>query len=80
MVHRSLRAVRAFLTLVSIGIPVSAVAQQQLAQQPGAPTPVSIPAKPQVLNRANELLPQWFCLRGEFRERMEGFDGLGFNS
>ena len=79
MVDRSLRAVRACLTLVSIAIPVSAVAQQ-LAQQPGAPTPVSIPTKPPVLNRANELLPQWFRLRGEFRERMEGFDGLGFNS
>ena len=79
MVHRSLRAIRACLTVVSIALPASAFAQQ-LAQQPGAPAPISIPAKPPVLNRANELLPQWFRLRGEFRERMEGFDGLGFNA
>src|SRR4029078_187377 len=75
MVHRSLCAVSAYLTLVSIVVPASG-----FAQQPGAPAPVGIPAKPPVLNRANELLPQWFRLRGEFRERMEGFDGLGFNA
>ena len=75
MVYRSARAIRACLTVASIAVPVSAVAQQPLA-----PTPASIPAKPPVLNRANELLPQWFRLRGEFRERLEGFDGFGFNS
>ena len=75
MVYRSVRAIRACLTVASIAVPVSAVAQQPLA-----PAPASIPAKPPVLNRANELLPQWFRLRGEFRERMEGFDGFGFNS
>jgi hypothetical protein len=32
-----------------------------------------------VLNRANERLPAWLRIRGEFRERFEGFDGLGFN-
>ena len=26
-------------------------------------------------NRANEVLPSWLRVRGEFRERMEGFDG-----
>ena len=30
-------------------------------------------------NRFNEVLPSWLRVRGEFRERMEGFDGLGFN-
>ena len=70
----SLYAVRACFTVASVAVSVSA-----LAQQPATPT-ASIPAKPPVLNRANELLPQWFRLRGEFRERMEGFDGLGFNS
>ena len=30
-------------------------------------------------NRVNEVMPSWLRLRGEFRERMEGFDGLGFN-
>ena len=34
--------------------------------------------EPPLLNRANEVLPAWLRVRGEFRERMEGFDGLGF--
>jgi hypothetical protein len=44
------------------------------AQQPGAPqaTPPPFP------NRANELLPNWLRVRGEFRERVEGFEGSGF--
>jgi hypothetical protein len=75
MVHLSLRAIRACLIVAAVALPASVV-----AQQPAAPAPPSVPAKPPVLNRANELLPQWFRLRGEFRERMEGFDGLGFNS
>ena len=29
-------------------------------------------------NRANELLPDWLRVRGEFRERVEGFTGAGF--
>jgi hypothetical protein len=74
MVHRSHRAIRACFIFASVVVPASAVAQTP------APAPTSIPAKPPVLNRANELLPQWFRLRGEFRERMEGFDGLGFNA
>ena len=49
-----------------------------LAQQPPAPAPVSIPVRPPVFNRANERLPAWLRVRGEFRERMEGFDGSGF--
>lgn len=75
MVHPSLRAIRALFTVASVALPASA-----LAQQPAAPAPPGVPAKPPALNRANELLPQWFRLRGEFRERLEGFDGLGFNS
>lgn len=94
MVHRSRRAIRACLTAATIVVPISAAAQQpaqqpvaaaqQIApaasQQPAAQTPAVIPVKPPVFNRANELLPPWLRLRGEFRERMEGFDGLGFNS
>ena len=75
MVHRSLCAIRACLTALSIAVPLNAAAQQL-----PAPAPPGVAAKPPVLNRANELLPQWFRLRGEFRERLEGFDGLGFNS
>jgi hypothetical protein len=90
MVHRSRRAIRACLTLASIAAPVSLVAQQPAAavaqppviaasQQPGAQAPTGISVKPPVFNRANERLPSWFRLRGEFRERMEGADGIGFN-
>jgi len=50
-----------------------------LTQQPAAPAPAGIPIKPPVFNRANERLPAWLRVRGEFRERMEGFDGAGFN-
>ena len=75
MVHRSRRAIRACLTVFSVAVPLNAAAQQL-----PAPAPPGVAAKPPVLNRANELLPQWFRLRAEFRERLEGFDGLGFNS
>jgi hypothetical protein len=47
--------------------PPSSVAQQ-------APPP----ARPPYLNRANELMPTWLRVRGEFRERVEGFDNAGF--
>ena len=96
MVHRSLRALRACLTAASIAVPITTTAQQlSTAQQPAAPastqsiaaasqqSAVQAPAvivKPPIFNRANERLPAWFRMRGEFRERMEGFDGLGFNS
>src|SRR5688572_2854628 len=75
MVHRSRCAIRACLTVFSVAVPLNAAAQQL-----PAPAPPGVAAKPPVLNRANELLPQWFRLRAEFRERMEGFDGLGFNA
>jgi hypothetical protein len=44
------------------------------AQQTDAPAVPSVP----VVNRANEVLPSWLRVRGEFRERMEGFTGAGF--
>lgn len=75
MVHRARHAIRVCLAAASIAAPASV-----LAQQPAAPAPASVPVKPPILNRANELLPPWFRLRGEFRERLEGFDGLGFVS
>ena len=55
--------------------PVTTAAQQSVGQAPAV-----IPVRPPIFNRANERLPSWFRLRGEFRERMEAFDGLGFNS
>jgi alginate export protein len=40
----------------------------QIRQAPAPPFP----------NRANAVLPSWLRVRGEFRERFEGFDGSGF--
>jgi len=74
MVHSSLHALRVCLTAASIAAPASI-----LAQQPSSPVQSGVSVKPPVLNRANEQLPQWLRVRGEFRERLEGFDGLGFN-
>lgn len=45
---------------------------------PGGQTPTPAPARPPFPNRANEGLPSWLRLRGEFRERVEGFQGSGF--
>jgi hypothetical protein len=53
----------------SVAAQVSAPAAQ-VSPAPRAPAP----------NRVNDVMPSWLRLRGEFRERMEGFDGLGFNS
>lgn len=51
---------------------VSALANAQQAEQ-RTPTPT-----PPLPNRANEVLPSWLRVRGEFRERMEGFTNAGF--
>jgi hypothetical protein len=37
-----------------------------------------VPQQVPVFNRANQKLPAWLRVRGEFRERFEGFDNLGF--
>jgi hypothetical protein len=56
----------------------------QSAPPPSTPTGVAPPASPvppskaPLPNRANELLPAWLRVRGEFRERLEGFTGSGF--
>jgi hypothetical protein len=42
-----------------------------------SPPPAAVP-KPPIPNRLNEVLPAWLRVRGEFRERVEGFDSLGF--
>jgi hypothetical protein len=64
--------------------PANLVAQQnsqQTSQPAVAPAqgPQNAPRVP-LPNRANEALPSWLRVRGEFRERMEGFDGAGFDS
>jgi hypothetical protein len=87
--HRSLfvRALR--LTPVALlVVPLTAVAQQtqqtsasaQPQVTPAAPAaaPPQIPQKVPIFNRANQKLPAWLRVRGEFRERVEGFQNLGF--
>lgn len=79
-----------FATL-TLAAPAMALAQQSPAQTASAArtstteaapsaqiTPAAAP-RPPVPNRVNEALPSWLRVRGEFRERMEGFDGLGFD-
>jgi hypothetical protein len=75
------------VTLVLLAAPLAARAQQPQAppvlqaQAPSAATAAQVTPAPRapVPNRLNEVLPSWLRVRGEFRERMEGFDGLGFN-
>jgi hypothetical protein len=74
---------RALAALAVLTMPTASFAQQpQAAAAPAAqavPAPDSAgPTRPPVLNRANELMPSWLRIRGEFRERIEGFDGAGF--
>jgi hypothetical protein len=57
--------------------PSEKAAPPQAATQPASPAPVS-PNRPPFPNRANEVMPDWLRLRGEFRERVEGFANAGF--
>ena len=86
-----LRCALAGLLAGALVLPDLASAQQQaaLASAPGAAAAAPAPAQqtgvptspsPPVPNRLNTVLPNWLRVRGEFRERVEGFDGLGFNS
>lgn len=70
-------------------LPAALAAQQQSTQaSASAPAPVQQPVTitaptappkpPPFPNRANELMPSWLRLRGEFRERVEGFGNAGF--
>ena len=56
----------------------SGTAASQAPAPAAAPPQVQAPPKLPVFNRANQKLPAWLRVRGEFRERIEGFDGLGF--
>jgi hypothetical protein len=75
--------------LALIAVPLSAAAQpqqQQIASAPQpAPTAAPAPAaqiapapRPPFPNRANSVMPSWLRVRGEFRERVEGFENSGF--
>jgi len=85
-VSRSARIHR-LVAAVLLAAPLSAHAQQPpaapalQAQAPSSAPAAQVTPAPRapVPNRLNEVLPSWLRVRGEFRERMEGFDGLGFN-
>ena len=81
------------IVLVLLAFPFHAHAQQQVAsaqpQTASAPQPapsispapaaqVQPSARPPFPNRLNTVLPTWLRVRGEFRERFEGFEGSGF--
>lgn len=73
--------------VATAAIALLALAPGAFAQPPAAPvgSPAAAPAqaspapRPPFPNRLNTVLPGWLRARGEFRERVEGFDGLGFN-
>ena len=81
--HRSFVRVGRLLPVALLVFPCFASAQQPSASaQPQvvtpAPAPAAAPPKVPVFNRANQKLPEWLRVRGEFRERVEGFQNLGF--
>jgi hypothetical protein len=85
---------RSIVLLALFAVPLSAAAQQQQvasaqpqtssAPQPPQTAPPAPPAqvqpapRPPFPNRANTVLPSWLRVRGEFRERVEGFENSGF--
>ena len=72
----------ASVTTVTLLLIVSAAGAQQNPQPAPANAP-QLPAAappPPLPNRANEVLPSWLRVRGEFRERIEGFSNAGFAS
>src|SRR5262245_41614545 len=61
----------ALVCAASFLIPTATRAQQ--AQQVSSPPAQAAPApRPPVFNRANDVMPAWLRVRGEFRERIEG--------
>jgi hypothetical protein len=76
------------LATLVVAVPLSAFAQQAVQTQAAAtPSAAPVPApaaqvqsspQPPIPNRVNTVLPSWLRVRGEFRERVEGFQGGGF--
>src|SRR5687768_9316055 len=78
MTDRSTAALLICLSVAALRPPDTSFAQQAPQQTPATAAQAPPVARVPVFNRANEALPAWLRVRGEFRERMEGFDSLGF--
>jgi hypothetical protein len=65
-----------WLVIVVTVVTAAPAADAQTTGGAGAQTTPAV--RPPVPNRFNELLPGWLRVRGEYRARMEGFDGAGF--
>jgi hypothetical protein len=62
-----------------LAVPLAASAQQPTPSTAPAPAAQITPApRPPFPNRANNVMPSWLRVRGEFRERVEGFENSGF--
>jgi hypothetical protein len=68
------RSTSAAVVSAPAGAPAATPAATSAQQIPAPPTASKAP----VPNRFNEVLPAWLRVRGEFRQRVEGFDNLGF--
>jgi hypothetical protein len=69
---------RALWIAWAVAAALSTPARAQETTAPHPPAASTTLAKPPFPNRANDLMPGWLRVRGEFRERFEGFDGAGF--
>jgi hypothetical protein len=89
--HVRPRTATTFFVCLASGllVTVTATAQSTPAASPNLAPPVQLTApaaqtqpapvpRAPVFNRANEHLPSWLRVRGEFRERIEGFENGGF--
>jgi hypothetical protein len=76
---------RALLGAAALAAIVPSIARAQSPAESKPPAQSTAPAAqiqqaptPPIPNRVNTILPSWLRVRGEFRERFEGFDGSGF--
>jgi alginate export protein len=74
-VNRSVRICAAGALCLAAPLSASPALGQQ-STPPAAQQQAAVKAP--VPNRLNDILPAWLRVRGEFRERVEGFDSLGF--
>ena len=77
-VHLAALLIATSTAAAQVAVPVESPSAPQATQTP-PPVPnqllhVHRHQRPPVFNRANEVMPSWLRVRGEFRERIEGFE------